>query len=383
MSDLLIDGLDSEIAEFLSVTNDFLTDRDPVDYVRRHLNDASAVESFDRRTWQSQAQLGWTGIALPESSGGSGYPLSAAGRLLQVCGRYLVPEPVLSTVGLSVPVLLAQDSTAAAELLARVAAGECVMAVAGVTEISSEDPPRGVELIDRGESAVLTGALAVLDVPGADIVLVAAGSDAERCWLAVDPSDATKCATRTLVDGRSMAELMFDGVEVPASSVLGPARAADEAWAPILTAGAVLTSAWLLGITEQAFDLTMSYLKTRSQFGALIGSYQALQHRAARMYCELEIARSVVATALAALDSGADNAALWASAAKKRLSDLAIRVTSEAIQLHGGIGMTHEADAGLYFKAAHTASTIAGDAMFHRARASRLLDITAATKRTP
>jgi acyl-CoA dehydrogenase len=230
---------------------------------------------------------------------------------------------------------------------------------------------------------VLTGALAVLDVPGADIVLVAAGSDAERCWLAVDPSDATKCATRTLVDGRSMAELMFDGVEVPASSVLGPPRAADEAWAPILTAGAVLTSAWLLGITEQAFDLTMSYLKTRSQFGALIGSYQALQHRAARMYCELEIARSVVATALAALDSGADNAALWASAAKKRLSDLAIRVTSEAIQLHGGIGMTHEADAGLYFKAAHTASTIAGDAMFHRARASRLLDITAATKRTP
>jgi acyl-CoA dehydrogenase len=146
-------------------------------------------------------------------------------------------------------------------------------------------------------------------------------------------------------------------------------------WEPVLVAGAVLTSAWLLGVTERAFDLTVDYLKTRSQFGALIGSYQALQHRASRLFCELEVARSVVGAALQALDSGAEDASLWASAAKTRIGDLAVRTTAEAIQLHGGIGMTHEADIGLYFKAARIANTIAGDNAFHRTRASRMLDI--------
>jgi alkylation response protein AidB-like acyl-CoA dehydrogenase len=131
----------------------------------------------------------------------------------------------------------------------------------------------------------------------------------------------------------------------------------------------------LLGVAERSFELTVDYLKTRSQFGALIGSYQALQHRASRLFCELEVARSVVGMALASLDSGSEDTALWASAAKARVGDLAVHMTSEAIQLHGGIGMTHEADIGLYFKAARIANTIAGDNAFHRTRASELLNI--------
>jgi alkylation response protein AidB-like acyl-CoA dehydrogenase len=377
MSDSMIDGVDAEIAEFLSVTADFLADRDPLGHVRRFLNGESGVDSFDRGRWQAQAQLGWTGIALPAECGGGEYPLSVAGRLLQVCGRFLVPEPVLSTVGLAVPVLLAQDGAAAAELLTRVGAGECVVAVAGVTEVSVGGMPPALDVDQREATLVVSGAVSALDLPGADVVLAVAAVDGGWRWLAVDPGAATRCTLRTLVDGRGVARLEFDEVEVAASALLGSVSTAEQAWEPVLVAGSVLAGAWLLGVTERAFELTVDYLKTRSQFGALIGSYQALQHRVSRLFCELEVARSVVGAALAALDSGAEDTALWASAAKTRVGDLAVRVTSEAIQLHGGIGMTHEADIGLYFKAARIANTIAGDNAFHRTRASKLLNITA------
>jgi alkylation response protein AidB-like acyl-CoA dehydrogenase len=373
MIDSTIDGLDAEVAEFLSVTTDVLVERDTLGHVRRFLNGESGVDSFDRGRWQELAQLGWTGVALPADCGGE-YPLSIAGRLLQVCGRFLLPEPVLSTVGLAVPVLLAQQTSAAAELLTRVGTTDCVVAVAGATEISVGSLPPALEIHEREGTLLVSGTVNALDVPGADVVLAVAAVDGGWRWLALDPDAATRATSRTLIDGRGVARLEFEEVEV-ASAPLGPVSTAELAWEPVLVAGSVLTSAWLLGITERAFELTVDYLKTRSQFGALIGSYQALQHRASRLFCELEVARSVVGVALAALDSGAEDTALWASAAKTRVGDLAVHMTSEAIQLHGGIGMTHEADIGLYFKAARIANTIAGDNAFHRTRASQLLNI--------
>ncbi len=380
MNAAMIEGIDDEVAEFLSVTTEYLVDRDPLGHLRKFLDGAEGVESFDRERWNVQAELGWMGIAVPEASGGSGYSISVAGRLLQVCGRFLVPEPVLSTVGMALPVLLAQDCAAARELLTRVSAGECIAAVAGTTEISTAGLPTAVAIRDRTGMSTFSGVISALDVPGADVVLTTATVEGGVRWLAIDPGLASRSETRTLVDGRRLSRLGFDAVEVSPSAFIGPVSTIDDAWAPVLMRGAVLASAWLLGISERAFELTIQYLKTRSQFGALIGSYQALQHRASRLYCELEVARSVVDAALGALDSDSPDAQLWASAAKARLGDLALRVTSEAIQLHGGIGMTHEADIGLYFKAARTANSLAGNNAFHRTRASKLLNISPRTE---
>jgi alkylation response protein AidB-like acyl-CoA dehydrogenase len=375
MSEVSMHENDQEVDEFLAVAADLARKRDCLGYVRELLTDDSRASSFDRHVWRTQAELGWTSIALPEAFGGSGYPLSVAGRLLRICGQQLVPEPVLSTVGLATPVLLMLGCDSSARLLARVGTGECVVAVAESTAMWRTGWEPDVRAEAHDDVWKLFGSVRALDVPGADVVLLLAAVDGGCRWLAIDLGGVQRLGVVTLIDGRRCTTIELDGFEVSADSLLGSVLTADAAVSPILTVGAALTSAWMLGIAERAFELTVDYLKVRSQFGAVIGSYQALQHRAARLFCELEVARSVVLRALAALDSPAPDAALWASAAKARVGDFALRATSEAIQLHGGIGMTHEADVGLYFKAARVADMVAGDRAFHRTRAGQLLGI--------
>lgn len=365
---------DQEVDDFLAIAGNFLRKRGSLDHVREHLTKDDDAPSFDREIWQTQAELGWTSLATPAPFGGSRYPLSVAGRLLQLCGQHLLPEPILSTIGLAVPVLCAQSGEPTARILRRIGEGDVAVAVAGSTDMCGSGPSAQVRLEGHGNKSKVFGSIRALDVPGADLVLVPAAVDGGWHWLAIEP-DGVAAAVTTLIDGRRQSVLEFDGIALSAENLLSPVLAENEVLAPILTTGAALTSAWLLGIAERAFDLTVGYLKVRSQFGALIGSYQALQHRISRLFCELEVARSVVAAALKALDDVATDAALWASAAKARAGDLALRMTSEAIQLHGGIGMTEEADVGMYFKAARVANLVAGDREFHRMRAGLLLGI--------
>jgi alkylation response protein AidB-like acyl-CoA dehydrogenase len=374
LSEDLMSGTDREVDEFLATAEDFLRRRGTLDYVREHLTQDDAAPSFDREIWQTQGELGWTSLALPEPFGGSPYPLSVAGRLLQVCGRHLVPEPILSTIGLAVPVLRAQSGEPTARILRSIGEGDLAVAIAGSTDMSTSGPTARVRLEGCGDEWKVFGSIHALDVPGADLVLVPVTINGGWRWLATD-LDGVDAAVTTLIDGRRQSVIEFDGIALSAECVLSPVLEEDELLAPVVITGAALTSAWLLGIAERAFDLTVDYLKVRSQFGALIGSYQALQHRISRLFCELEVARSVVAAALRALDDVTTDAALWASAAKARVGDLALRMTSEAIQLHGGIGMTHEADVGMYFKAARVANLVAGDREFHRMRAGLLLGI--------
>jgi alkylation response protein AidB-like acyl-CoA dehydrogenase len=374
MNDISTQDITDEFEDFLAVASQYLGKRGSVGFVRSLLTDERDI-AFDRSCWEAQAQLGWSSIAIPESLGGAGFSWSAAGRLVQLCGEYLVPEPILSTIGLATPVLLAQGSEGAESILKRIGAGELVVAVSAPIGALRSPLPDEVQAVKHNDVWEFSGSCSVLDVPGSDVILVPVAVTKGYRWLAVDPAVLTLRDSRTLIDGRHSTTLDFDGVELPIESFIGPESGPDEALAPILTVGAALVSAWLLGTAERAFGITVDYLKVRSQFGALIGSYQALQHRVSRLYCELEVARAVVGAALSALDAGSPEAPLWASAARARTGDLALRVTSEAIQLHGGIGMTHEADVGLYFKSARVANQFGGDDVFHRARAGQLLGI--------
>jgi alkylation response protein AidB-like acyl-CoA dehydrogenase len=141
---------------------------------------------------------------------------------------------------------------------------------------------------------------------------------------------------------------------------------------PVLDRAAVCLSAEILGLITQAYETTLEYLKTRVQFDALIGSFQALQHRAVDMFCEIELTKSLVLDGLAAIDEGRADAPALASAVKARLSDAASFITREAVQLHGGIGMTDEHDIGFYLKRAAVAEASFGDAAYHRDRFARL-----------
>jgi acyl-CoA dehydrogenase len=178
-----------------------------------------------------------------------------------------------------------------------------------------------------------------------------------------------------MVDSRNAARLRFERVRVPAEALLGTADAAFPALDHALDGARAGLAAEMLGGIQEAFERTLAYLKLRRQFGVPIGSFQALKHRAAQMFCEIELTRSAVLAALAALDAGDGDAALLASLAKARACDTFELVSNEAVQMHGGIGMTDAEEIGFFMKRARVAQQTFGDAGFHRARYAALRGI--------
>lgn len=219
----------------------------------------------------------------------------------------------------------------------------------------------------------------VLDAHVADQLILVARTNGEPgdrdglTLLIVDAgADGLTVRRNHLIDGRNAADLTLDGVRVAGERVLGKIDAGADLLDAVFDRAAIGLSAEMLGSFDETFERTLSYLKTREQFGVKIGSFQALRHRAADMFCELELARSVVREALWALDEGRDDVPQIASAAKARCSDVASQITKEAIQMHGGIGMTDEEEIGLFFKRAKAAEMTLGDAIYHRDRYASL-----------
>jgi alkylation response protein AidB-like acyl-CoA dehydrogenase len=179
--------------------------------------------------------------------------------------------------------------------------------------------------------------------------------------------------TRTLmVDSRNAARVRFEGVLVPAGAVLGEVGKGADVLDRVLDRGSIALSAEMLGSLQEAFERTIEYLKVRKQFGVPIGSFQALKHRAAQMFCEVELARSIVMDALAALDEERAEAPMLASVAKARTTDAFLLIANEAIQMHGGIGVTDELEVGFFLKRARAAEMTLGTSAHHRDRFARL-----------
>ena len=219
----------------------------------------------------------------------------------------------------------------------------------------------------------------MLDGHVADHLLVVArtsGQSGEREGLTlflVDPSDDAVQVTRTImVDSRNAARVRLDGVEVDSSQVIGEVDKAADVLDPLFDRAAIALSAELLGTLVETWERTLEYLKTREQFGVKIGTFQALKHRAALMFCEVELCRSVVMDALRAIDEGRADLPRLASAAKARVSDAAVLIACEAVQIFAGIGMTDEEEIGFFLKRARAAELTLGDALYHRDRFARL-----------
>ena len=357
------------------------SEKSPVSQFRA-LRDSGNVDGFDRAVWAEMVEMGWAGIIVPEEFGGVGLDHLTLGLVLEETGRTLTASPLFSTALVATTALLLGGNDAQkSEWLPKFASGEALGALA-VDEAAHHAPDRiALEAKRTGNGYVLSGKkVFVIDGGTADLLIVAARTsgkpgDANGITLFLVPGDASG-VTRTklkMADGRGVANIAFDNVELPADAVLGGVDQGVAILEATLDHARAGLAAEMLGAAAQSFDVTLEYLKTRTQFGQLIGTFQALQHRAAKMYTDLELTRSCVEAALAAIDKQANDVSALCSLAKARASELVHLTSNEMVQMHGGIGMTDAHDSGLYMKRARATEATYGGASFHRDRYATLM----------
>ncbi|WP_066665054.1 MULTISPECIES: acyl-CoA dehydrogenase family protein [unclassified Sphingomonas] len=347
----------------------FVSEAAPVSHMRA-LRDANDATGFSRDLWKQFAEMGFTGILIPEADGGLGLGHVEAGVVLEEIGRNLSPSPFLTT---AVAAVAALNGTAQRERwFPGILSGETVAALA-IDERAKHGDAIGMKAERSGNGFKLTGAKQfVAHGHVADLLIVAARTagapeDADGVTLFAVPKDAANLTAdpQRLADASLAARMTFDGVEVDADAVIGEVDGGRAVLNALLGAGRTGAAAEMLGVGGGAMDMTVQYLKERKQFGVLIGSFQALQHRAAHLYSELEVARAAVLKAQQLLDAGdarADEAVSVAKAMAGMASTLAVQ---EGVQMHGGIGMTDEYDIGFYMKRGRVLAELFGDTNYH------------------
>lgn len=359
----------------------FFADHAPVS-AHRKLRDAGDTLGFERATWKAMAEMGFAGVLVPEAHGGAGLGMVEAGLVMEAMGRNLSAAPMLSTALLGAAALVKGGSAAQqAAHLPLMAAGERLVALAADEAARHAPFQVATRAEPSGNGFRLTGVKPfVLDGLAADVLIVAArtdGADGDRAGITLFlvPAEAVGVsrARRAMVDSRGAARIALEGVEVDGADVLGTVGGGAALLEAVLDVGRAGLAAEMLGVAGESFGRTVDYLKQREQFGEKIGSFQALQHRAAHLFCELELARSATLKALSALDAGDGRAALFVSLAKAKAGDVAKLATNEAVQMHGGIGMTDDFDIGFFMKRARAAAETFGDSAFHGDRLAQMV----------
>ena len=364
--------LDDDQTALKETIRDFVADAAPVSHMRG-LRDANDATGFSRGLWKRFAEMGFTGILIGEDQGGLGLGHVEAGVVLEEIGRNLSPSPFLSTAVAAVAAL--KGTNHAERWFPGIVAGDTVAALA-IDERAKHGPAVAMRAERSGNGFRLTGAKRfVTHGHVADVLIVAArtsGSpdDADGVTLFAVPrgSVGLDAAPERLADASLASRLTFDGVEVDADAVIGEVDVGRDPLGRLLAAGRTGAAAELLGVGGGAADLTTAYLKERKQFGVPIGSFQALQHRAAHLYGEMEVARAAVLKAQQLLDAGDARADAAVSVAKAMTTMATTLSVQEGIQMHGGIGMTDEYDIGFYMKRARVLAELFGDANFHADR---------------
>ncbi|MFA7506040.1 MAG: acyl-CoA dehydrogenase family protein [Burkholderiaceae bacterium] len=347
--------------------HDFISENAPVSHLRE-LRDTRDETGYSKAFWKRCADMGFCGVMVPEEHGGLELGKTEAGIIMEAIGHTLVPTPMLSSSVLAT-IALRETGTEAqqAQWLPRIASGEAVVALA-VDEASRHRPDQlDTRLRKEGDKLLLDGdKLAVIDGHVADILIVAARNlDGDPSLYLVDPKASGVHIERTImVDAHNAARIRFERVQIDPATLMSGGNGA-RALGCALDAGRAMLAAEMLGIADEVFARTIAYLSERKQFGQLIGEFQALQHRASHLYCEIEFTRAAVAQALAKLDENPAGAAEDVSIAKARAGATASLAVQEAVQMHGGIGMTDELDIGLFMKRARVCQELLGDDNFH------------------
>ncbi|KAA0691834.1 acyl-CoA dehydrogenase family protein [Halopseudomonas laoshanensis] len=358
----------------------FLSESAPISQLRQ-LRDSRDETGFSRELWQSMVEMGFVGTLMLEEFGGSAFGNVGMGQVFEQAGRNLSVAPLLSTAVIGVCALQLAGSTEQKQtLLPAIAEGKLLTALAA-DEAPRHNPAQvATKATQQGEGFVLNGQKSfVIDGHAADKLIVSArtaGAENDRSGISlflVDRQAAGVKVERTImVDSCNAAIVRFDNVQVDAGALLGEQGQGFEILDKVLDVANAQLAAELLGIASQAFEVTVKYLQERKQFGVVLGSFQGLQHRCAHLFSELELVKSVVLKALAALDEGAQEASQLVSLAKAKSCEVAELATNEAVQMHGGMGMTDEFDVGLFMKRARAAQLLFGDYRYHADRFASL-----------
>ena len=361
-------------------TRSFLSKNAPVAHLRQ-LRDNRDPVGFSSPLWKEFVAMGLAGILVPAECGGSGLGHVEAGIVMEELGHTLTPSPFLSTAVLAATAIArAGSDKQKKDYLGRVAAGDLIAALA-VDESAKHHPEKiALSAVRSGSGFTLKGAKTfVVDGQVADLLIVAArtaGTPGQTAGITLFLIDAKAKGTEleriATIDAHNAARVAFNGIGVTADAVLGAVDGGYAALEGTLNAGRAAVASELLGIADEAFARTVSYLKERKQFGRPIGEFQALQHRAADLYCEIEVTRSAVMKARQTLDESFDAAGPVVSMAKARAAMSAALAVQEGVQMHGGIGMTDEFDMGLFMKRARVCQELFGDPNFHADRLARL-----------
>jgi alkylation response protein AidB-like acyl-CoA dehydrogenase len=331
-----------------------ISDKAPVSHLRQ-LRDSKDATGFSRELWRSFAEMGFSGLLVPDDFGGSGLGCVEAGVVMEEIGRTLMPSPFLSTAVLAASALSRGGSAAQkSEHLPRIADGSLLAALA----IDEGAKHRPLQTKMQAVAARTAGA---------------AGEPDGLTLFLVDPKSKGIETERTaMVDSHNAARIVFDNVEVNADGVLGEVDQGGALLEGILNIGRGAVASEMVGVSEEVFGRTVGYLKERKQFGKLIGEFQALQHRAAHLYVEIEITRAAVLKALQTLDGDFENAGAAVAVAKAKAGSTVTLAAQEGVQMHGGMGMTDQFDIGFFMKRARVCQELFGDSNFHADQLARL-----------
>lgn len=372
--------LNDEETMLRNAARDFLNSRAPISH-HREIRDSEHPHGFSRELWTEMADLGWAAIIIPESYGGLDYGYTGLGLVLEECGRTLTPSPLISTVLLATSsLILSGNQSLCEQWLPQIACGEKLLSIAFEESSLHRSVCVNTHAEPDGDGYRLNGKkLAVMDGNSADAFVVSVRTqrsedprDGVSLFLVPADVDGLGIETTKLLDNRCASILLLDDVVVSRSQLLGPVHGGYTILQQTLDRGRIGMAAEMLGIAQEVFERTVQYLKERKQFGVSIGVFQALQHRAAILFGEIELSKSVVLKALHAIDEDSDEVAVLASLAKVKCGQTARLATAEGIQMHGGIGMTDEFDIGFFIKRWRSLNQQLGDCRFHLDRFARL-----------
>tara|TARA_Y100000996_G_scaffold342970_1_gene280512 strand:+ start:1626 stop:2765 length:1140 start_codon:yes stop_codon:yes gene_type:complete len=371
----------TEEEQFLKDTaKNFADERSPITHFRA-LRDNNDPLLWDKDLWSEMAKLGWPGILIPEDYGGSNFGITGISVILNECAKTLTPSPLFATGVIGAYSITNYGTDKQKEFyLPKIVSGELTTALA--IDESSHHNPADTEIIAKkeGSNFIINGKKTfVIDGASADLIILLArtsGNKGDMVGLTLFLVDANLSGVDKIkldmADSRNYSNINFNNVKIPDIDILGDLETGGETIENILDIARIAMASEMLGNAEAAFETTLDYLKQRKQFGALIGSFQALQHRAAEMFCEIELTKSSVMGAMKAADEGSNELQRLSSLAKTMAGETLHLVSNEAVQMHGGIGVTDEYDIGFFLKRARVAEQIFGSSKYHTERYANL-----------
>ena len=371
----------TEEEKFLKDTaKNFAEERSPITHFRA-LRDNNDPLLWDKGLWNEMTKLGWPGILIPEDYGGSNFGITGISVILNECAKTLTPSPLFATGVIGAYSITNYGTEKQKEYyLPKIASGELTTALA--VDESSHHNPANTEIFAKkeGSNFLVNGKKTfVIDGASADLIILLARTSGDKgdmtgltLFLVDANSNGLETAKLDMADSRNYSNINFNNVEIPDSNILGDLETGGEIIENVLDIGRIAMASEMLGNAEAAFETTIDYLKQRKQFGVLIGSFQALQHRAAEMFCEIELTKSSVIGAMKAADEGSNELQRLSSLAKTMAGETLHLVSNEAVQMHGGIGVTDEYDIGFFLKRARVTEQIFGSSKYHTERYANL-----------